>query len=56
MPNNTCFLAKVLFYVVNAFEDKSYEIMVRHPYMLTVVLMLPVVFLSMAIVINLRNW
>ena len=42
--------------MVNAFEDQSYEIMVRHPYMLTVVVVLPVIFLSMAIVINLRNW
>ena len=45
-----------MFYVLNAFEDRNPAIQQRHPYLLTIFLIFPVTFLSIAVVINLRNW
>ena len=50
-------LSLAIFYFVNGLQDKLDTYDRDHdPYILTIAIVLPVIFMSIAITINLRNW
>lgn len=50
-------LSLAIFYFINGTEDKDDTFNKEHkPYIVTIAIVLPVVWMSIAITINLRNW